>query len=427
MSPTRPAGAAARRAARGDADLGDAARGDAARGDAKGAPEDVSGTGDTTAPSPARRATPSRLDPDVLAGLEEERDFLLASLKDLEREHDAGDVDDVDYRTLKDEYTARAARVLRAIDEESTRYVEALAARPPRSRRRVVLTWLGVVLFAVVAGVGIAQASGRRLAGDQITGGIRAGSSDKLQQAQELFSQGEFEAAVRLYDEVLVTQPRNAEALTFRGWLLYLPTRGQERSEAVDATRNEALASIDEALAADPEFGAAKVFRVVILADLGRIDEARSALDALAPADVPQFMQPQLEALRTRLDPLANARSLAANGDLQGALRAYDEVLAADPTNVDALTEKAYLLIGVARQARDPETAATLRASASAALDEAAAVAPGDPSVTILRAVLYADQGRTVEARQLLDSVPPEQVPAALATVAGDLRERVGP
>ncbi|MBO0694381.1 MAG: hypothetical protein J2P58_15860, partial [Acidimicrobiaceae bacterium] len=45
----------------------------------------------------------------------EERDFLLRSLADLDAEHDAHDIDDVDYRTLKDEYTSRAAAVLRAL------------------------------------------------------------------------------------------------------------------------------------------------------------------------------------------------------------------------------------------------------------------------------------------------------------------------
>ena len=53
------------------------------------------------------------MNPDRLAELEEERRFLLRSLADLEREHEAGDVDRVDYRALKDGYTVRAAAVLR--------------------------------------------------------------------------------------------------------------------------------------------------------------------------------------------------------------------------------------------------------------------------------------------------------------------------
>ena len=42
--------------------------------------------------------------------LEDQRDFLLRSLEDLEREQAAGDVDQHDYEVLKDDYTARAQR-----------------------------------------------------------------------------------------------------------------------------------------------------------------------------------------------------------------------------------------------------------------------------------------------------------------------------
>ena len=45
--------------------------------------------------------------------LEAERDFLLRSLDDLEAERDAGNIDDDTYRTLHDDYTARAAAVIR--------------------------------------------------------------------------------------------------------------------------------------------------------------------------------------------------------------------------------------------------------------------------------------------------------------------------
>ena len=54
--------------------------------------------------------------PEERAIREEERDFLLASLDDLERERAAGDVTDDDYRALKESYTARAAAVLRELD-----------------------------------------------------------------------------------------------------------------------------------------------------------------------------------------------------------------------------------------------------------------------------------------------------------------------
>ena len=47
---------------------------------------------------PTERSRDGR--PDRLAELEEERDFLLRSLDDLDREHDAGDIDEADYPTL---------------------------------------------------------------------------------------------------------------------------------------------------------------------------------------------------------------------------------------------------------------------------------------------------------------------------------------
>lgn len=45
----------------------------------------------------------------------DERAFLLRSLRDLEEERDAGDLDPVDYEALRSRYTARAAAVLRAL------------------------------------------------------------------------------------------------------------------------------------------------------------------------------------------------------------------------------------------------------------------------------------------------------------------------
>ena len=41
------------------------------------------------------------INPDEQVSLEEERRFLLESLVDLEREHAAGDIDEEDYRVLK--------------------------------------------------------------------------------------------------------------------------------------------------------------------------------------------------------------------------------------------------------------------------------------------------------------------------------------
>ncbi len=45
-----------------------------------------------------------------IGSLEEQRDFLLDSLRDLERDREAGDISESDYLELKDDYTARAPR-----------------------------------------------------------------------------------------------------------------------------------------------------------------------------------------------------------------------------------------------------------------------------------------------------------------------------
>ena len=79
----------------------------------------------------AERARPDteRLDPERRRQLEEERDFLMQSLDDLELEHESGGIDDESYEELHDDYTARAAAVIRTLRDGST-------SRRPRRRRR---------------------------------------------------------------------------------------------------------------------------------------------------------------------------------------------------------------------------------------------------------------------------------------------------
>src|SRR5262245_6573929 len=173
------------------------------------------------------------MNPDRLAELEEERRFLLRSLRDLEAEHDAGDVDDHDYQTLRDGYTKRAATVLRAIDEGRA----GLPSAPSRrwGRRLVVV---GVVV-AVGAGGGwmVARSSGQRVGGQEVTGGTAATDvATLLAQARALLNVDPLQAQ-QLYRRVLEQRPDHAEALTYSGWLLFTASRGASddvRAVAVD-------------------------------------------------------------------------------------------------------------------------------------------------------------------------------------------------
>ena len=187
--------------------------------------------------------------------LEEERDFLLTSLRDLEREREAGELSDKDYRALHDDYTARAAVVLRALEQGKDR-PEARKGRPQpvRSRRSLGITIVVVVAIAGLAGGAVTAFSGQRQAGAPMTGSLPDTPQGRMQEALRLDSQGEAAEALKIYDEVLRADPRNVQALAYRGWLLKragLPDRAME--------------SLDQAIAIDPKFPDAHFFRGMVL------------------------------------------------------------------------------------------------------------------------------------------------------------------
>lgn len=240
------------------------------------------------------------LDPDTLAALEEQRRFLLDSLRDLEREHDAGDIDDEDYEALKDDYTARAAAVIRAIDERKVRFAEHRRRRSPLA---LALTALGVVLFAVVIGVVVMQSSGQRGASDTATGDVRTTTRQQLLEAQSLWTTDP-EAALELYDEVLEADPSNVEAMTYRAWLLR-NVGGAASGADREALWARALEYLDEAVATDPTYADAHVFRASLRLDLGDAAGAAEDLDAVGEGDVPEFMQPMIDQLRADIEAAA--------------------------------------------------------------------------------------------------------------------------
>jgi len=226
------------------------------------------------------------LDPDALAALEEERRFLLRSLDDLEREHEAGDVDEVDYETLKDDYTARAARTIRSIESHHARLTQ---ARPPRNWRRVLVTVAAVGAFALIAGVVVAQAAGRRGAGDTITGDVRSTTRSRLDEALQLASRQQYDEAIALYDDVLADQPDNVEAMTYKGWIQYQSGDGQGVVTLIDAAE------------LNPNYPAVHAFLAVAFERLGRPETAQQELDRLDALDPPPEFRELTAPLRARL------------------------------------------------------------------------------------------------------------------------------
>jgi tetratricopeptide (TPR) repeat protein len=215
-----------------------------------------------------------RLDPDALAALEEQRDFLLRSLDDLEREHDAGDLDDDDHRELRDDYTARAAEVLRAIDEHRSAFAD--AARP-RSLGRTLAVAGAVAVFAVLSGVLVAGALGARQAGDSATGGLNVKRTPSQRAQSCIEKMSEPATAVTCFQDVLDDDPRNVVALTWLGWTLELSSSSVSPEQATQL-QGAATDLVDRAVEYDPDYSYARAFRAVLAYRRGDFARAKEYL-----------------------------------------------------------------------------------------------------------------------------------------------------
>jgi tetratricopeptide (TPR) repeat protein len=219
--------------------------------------------------------------------LEQQRDFLLRSLDDLESEREAGNIDDNTYRLLHDDYTARASAVLQSIDsgKDVTKHDE---SRPSLVMR--VVTVGGIVAFAVVAAVLLSNAIGQRRSGQTITGNAQAAGSPttigqgsalaaevkrqpqsyaaRITYARYLLGAGDVQNAIEQYDAAATIDPSQAEALAYGGWIRGLVaqqvTNTKDRSVIVDG----ALQRLDRAIAADANYADAYVFKGLVLLNL---------------------------------------------------------------------------------------------------------------------------------------------------------------
>lgn len=247
-----------------------------------------------------------------VAALEEERDLLLRSLDDLDAEHAAGDIDDADYEALRDSYTARAATVLHRLEEqagEERRGAEAgSGVRDRRSRAVRITVGAGLIAFAVLAGVVLANTMGERGVDDQLTGGIDRSARTMVVRCQELGSTGgDLIGSLECFDEILAVDPENAEALTYRGWYVLLAggsLQSGSRSPADDEAARElidaGLAYLDRAIAADPALPDPYAFRATAYDRLGESELVCADLAELRSLDPPQFFLDQTASLADR-------------------------------------------------------------------------------------------------------------------------------
>ena len=242
------------------------------------------------------------MNPDQLAELEEERNFLLRSLVDLEREHAVGDVDDVDYHELREGYTVRAAAALRAIDDGRS----TLPAKPTPNWKRRGLVAGGLIASVALVWWALATWSAERKPGQEISGfDPRSEQQQLMAQARAIQFQSPGDAAA-LYAQVLASDPENVEALTYRGWTLALDavqTGGATGSDAsadasddVVAELRDAVDSLSKATDLDPTYPDPKCFLGIVNFRILRQPAAAqpwvaACLAANPPADIRDLVQ----------------------------------------------------------------------------------------------------------------------------------------
>jgi len=193
--------------------------------------------------------------------LEAEKEFLLRSLDDLERNLADDDIDRDTYERLRDEYTARAASVARSLRDGVD---ERPRARRPSTAARMGVIAL-VVVFACAAALLLARSLGARLPGQGLTGGPSESTettsapapdsvAGRLASAREHAGRREFADALRQYGEVARVDPSNVEARAYGGWML-----------AQLGLADDALEAIDRAVAMDPGYADARFFKGFVL------------------------------------------------------------------------------------------------------------------------------------------------------------------
>ncbi len=220
--------------------------------------------------------------------LRDEQRFLLNSLRDLEREREAGDIDNADYATLRDGYVARTAAITREL-EGTAAHVDA----PVTPWRKRLIAAAVVLAVAVGSGVLVARFSGQRLPGQSATGGIEQSTAGLLASARQLnFSNPS--KSIELYSQVLKLEPDNAEALTYRSWLLALTAR-EATGDVKQLALITAVSDLLKAQQADPQYPDAHCFLgIVYFRFLEQASLAKKQLDVCVamnpPASVTSFV-----------------------------------------------------------------------------------------------------------------------------------------
>jgi tetratricopeptide (TPR) repeat protein len=240
------------------------------------------------------------LPPDAREPLLERKRALLRALRELEFEHEAGHIADDDRADLRARYEAEAAEVITELDALGPAMPPAPAGSPapvavPRGWRHPAAVAAGAVAllgFGIALGAGVVRytapdpgasmpAPGSRPLAPPLVEG--AGGSlptvpgatgtalspemlqGMLQAARASLFEGRYAEAIAAYQAVLKRDPKNVDALTHLGLIVGLGGHA-----------DQALETLDRALAIDPNYPPALLYRGQILMESKR--DPRSAI-----------------------------------------------------------------------------------------------------------------------------------------------------
>lgn len=262
-----------------------------------------------------------------------------------------------------------------------------VASSHPRLRRRRLRPYIAVgivVVLASTAGFFLARSVGFRSSSDEITGDIRQSSAGLLTEAAELSSARDFAGAIQAYDQVLLLEPSNVVALSYKGWLIWVSSEsasvlgaqlgasgegsvvgggegsvsgagaGASGQNTVDLAGLESFRLLSEAVATDSTYADARVFLAIIYTNAGRYEQAAGELAVFYTLDPPANVLALVEnpvgvgGLSIKDEVLLGLQNEAvvflAEGRAEVALSTAEAILGLDPNNVFGLVARGSLL-----------------------------------------------------------------------------------
>jgi tetratricopeptide (TPR) repeat protein len=233
--------------------------------------------------------------------LDDQREFLLRSIDDAVREHEAGDLATADFEVLVARDRRRLAEVEAALAalgpaaEATPAHPVPEPADPPRSRYAgwprvgIVAACLCILVGAVIL---VDHALSPGLPGQAPSGSITVPKAqlieEQLGEALSLNNDGQTVSALQLYQKVLSEDPEDPEALAASGWLEWNYGSAGKSSTLMAAGR----ASEEKVIRLTPTFYAGHLYLGLILLNEdhnapGAVDQFNAFLaDHPSPSEV---------------------------------------------------------------------------------------------------------------------------------------------